>query len=240
MSQLVFVHGPGAGACSEAFTHQLSHFPGSVAPDLPGHLEGASCASVERYTEWLRGWLWAQDLKRDLVFVGYTLGACIGLQYALDYPEEVAGLVLMTVAIRPKTRTPNAYQMRLDAAEQGGEAYEEWLEYQEHALMFVESPLKEQLMERHKQVGPLSQYRDLVTIDQFDVRDRIDDLQAPLLLIRGNDDPTSPPQYEEEILAAVPSARLLRLDQAGHFPMAERPAEVNAAIEELLAGLGAE
>jgi len=144
----------------------------------------------------------------------------------------------MTVAIRPKTRQPNAYQMRLDAADKGGEAYDRWLEYQEHALMFVESPLKEQLLERHKQVGPMSQYRDLVTIDQFDVRDRIAELKAPLLLIRGNDDPTSPPQYEEEIIAEVPGARLLRLDQAGHFPMAERPADVNAAIEELLAQIG--
>lgn len=233
MPQLVFIHGPGAGACHESYAHQLAHFEGSIAPDLPGHLEGAPCASIDRYTEWLRGWLWAQGKKQDLVLVGFTLGACIALQYALDYPDEVAGLALMTVAIRPKNRPANAYQMRLDAAN-GGEAYEKWLEYQEHALMFVESPLKEQLMERHKQVGPLSQYRDLVAIDQFDVRDRIADLKAPLLLIRGNDDPTSPPQYEEEIMEVVPHARLLRLDKAGHFPMAERPADVNAAIEELL------
>lgn len=237
MPQLVFIHGPGAGACHESYIHQLAHFPGSVAPDLPGHLEGAACESVERYTEWLRGWLWAQGLKRDLVLVGFTLGACIALQYALDYPDEVAGLVLMTVAIRPKTRPANAYQMRLDAATQGGKAYAKWLEYQEHALMFVQSPLKEQLLERHKQVGPLSQYRDLVAIDQFDVRERITDLKVPMLLIRGNDDPTSPPQYEEEIVALVPTAKLLRMDGAGHFPMAERPEDVNAAIEELIAAL---
>jgi pimeloyl-ACP methyl ester carboxylesterase len=236
--QLVFIHGPGAGACHESYVHQLAHFEGSVAPDLPGHLEGTPCDSVARYTEWLRGWLWAQGMKRDLVLVGFTLGACIALQYALDYPDEVAGLALMTVAIRPKTRPQNAYQMRLDAASQGGEAYAKWLDYQQHALMFVESPLKEQLLERHKQVGPMSQYRDLVAIDGFDVRDRIPDLKAPLLLIRGNDDPTSPPEYEEEIIAVVPSARLLRLDRAGHFPMVERPLEVNAAIEELLLQIG--
>jgi pimeloyl-ACP methyl ester carboxylesterase len=104
--------------------------------------------------------------------------------------------------------------------------------------MFVDSPLKEQLMERHRQVGPMSQYRDLMAIDQFDVRDRIAGLKAPLLLIRGNDDPTSPPQYEEEIIEVVPSARLLRLDRAGHFPMVERPIEVNAAIEGLLRQIG--
>ena len=70
MPQLVFLHGPGAGACADAFTYQLAHFKGSVAPTLPGHLEGTSCADVARYMEWVRGWLWAQGLKKDLVLVG--------------------------------------------------------------------------------------------------------------------------------------------------------------------------
>ena len=89
MPHLVFLHGPGAGGCAEAFRYQLDYFRGSLAPTLPGHGAGASCASVERYTEWVRGWLWAQGQYRDLVLVGYTLGACIALQYGLDYPEEV-------------------------------------------------------------------------------------------------------------------------------------------------------
>ena len=53
MTQLVFLHGPGAGACSDAYYHQTRHFPKSVAPDLPGHLEGTRCASVAGYTEWV-------------------------------------------------------------------------------------------------------------------------------------------------------------------------------------------
>jgi len=56
MTQLVFIHGPGAGACGEGFAYQLEHFPGSLAPTLPGHLSGVACTSVERYTDWLRGW----------------------------------------------------------------------------------------------------------------------------------------------------------------------------------------
>jgi len=59
MPQLVFLHGPGAGGCAEAFHYQLNSFPGSLAPTLPGHGTGASCVSVERYTEWVQGWLWA-------------------------------------------------------------------------------------------------------------------------------------------------------------------------------------
>src|SRR5690349_1898300 len=102
MSQLVFIHGNGASGCADAFQFQLSHFPGSVAPTLPGRLSGTACPDVARYAEWLRGWLWAQGLNTNLVLVGYTVGASVALQYGLDYPDEVRGLVLMTVAARPK------------------------------------------------------------------------------------------------------------------------------------------
>jgi len=236
MPQLVFLHGPGAGACADAYHYQSRHFPDSVAPTLPGHLEGIRCPDVARYTEWVRGWLWAQGLNKDLVLVGYTLGASIALQYGLDYPDEVKGLVVMTVAARPKVRAPGAYDMRLRALEDP-KVYEEWVQFQRHAMKFVEPDLRERLMERHRQVGPLSQYHDLMTIDAFDVRDRIGTLKPKLLLLRGLDDPGKPPEYEKEIHEAVPGSRYVKLSGAGHFPPTEKPDEVNALIEEFVAAL---
>jgi pimeloyl-ACP methyl ester carboxylesterase len=236
MSQLVFLHGPGAGACADAFHHQRRHFAKSVAPTLPGHLEGTRCPDVAGYTEWVRGWLWAQGLKKDLVLVGYTLGASIALQYGLDYPDEVKGLIVMTVAVRPKTRPPGTYELRLRAAEDP-KVYEEWLAYQRHSMKFVDPALREQLIERHRQVGPLSQYHDLKAIDAFDVRDRLATLKPRLLLLRGVDDPTNPPEYEKEIHDAVPGSRYVKLSGAGHFPPTEIPDKVNALIEEFVGAL---
>jgi pimeloyl-ACP methyl ester carboxylesterase len=167
------------------------------------------------------------------VLVGYTLGACIALQYGLDYPEEVKALVLMTIAMRSKQRPPGALEFRLQAV-QDPAVYEKWLEYQRHAMKFVEPSLGDHLMECHRKVGPVSQHHDLVAIDQFDVRQCIRTLRPPLLLIRGVDDPGAPPEYELEIHQAVPGSRYLKLRNAGHFPMAERPEEVNRAIEDFL------
>jgi pimeloyl-ACP methyl ester carboxylesterase len=236
MSQLVFIHGPGAGACADAYIHQRRYFPDSVAPNLPGHLEGARCADVARYTEWLRGWLWAQGLNRNLVLVGYTLGASIALQYGLDYPEEVQGLVLMTVAMRPKVRAPGTYEMRLRAPEDPG-VYEEWLAFQRKAMYLVEPELRERLMERHRQVGPMSQYHDLMAIDTFDVRERIASLKPKLLLLRGLRDHGNPPEYEKEIHDAVPGSRYVTLPEAGHFPPTEVPQQFNALVEDFVSGL---
>jgi pimeloyl-ACP methyl ester carboxylesterase len=236
MSQLVFLHGPGAGACADAFDHQRRHFPKSVAPTLPGHLEGSRCPDVARYTEWVRGWLWAQGFKKDLVLIGYTLGASIALQYGLDYPDEVKGLVLMTVAAGPKTRPPGTYELRLRAAEDP-KVYDEWLELMRHTMKFVDPVLRERLIERHRQVGPLSQYHDLKAIDAFDVRDRLATLKPKLLLLRGVDDPGNPPEYEKEMHEAVPGSRYVKLSGAGHFPPTEIPDKVNALIEEFVAAL---
>lgn len=236
MPQLVFLHGPGAGACADAYHYQLKHFQGSVAPNLPGHLEGARCPDVARYTEWVRGWLWSQGRNRDLVLVGYTLGASIALQYGLDYPEEVKGLVIMTVAARPKVRPAGTYELRLRALEDP-KVYDEWLNYQRNAMHLVEPGLREQLMARHRQIGPLSQLHDLQTIDAFDVRDRIAGLKPKLLLLRGLLDHGNPPEYEKEIHEAVPGSQYVKLPDAGHFPPTEIPGKVNAMIEKFAASL---
>jgi pimeloyl-ACP methyl ester carboxylesterase len=236
MPQLVFLHGPGAGACADAWHYQRQKFPASVAPTLPGHLEGTRCVDVARYTEWVRGWLWAQGFNKDLVLVGYTLGASIALQYGLDYPEEVKGLVLMTVADRPKVRAPGTYELRLNAVKDP-KVYEDWIAFQLKAMKFVEPGFRERLMERHRQVGPMSQYHDLKTIDAFDVRDRLPTLKPRLLLLRGLQDPNNPPKYEKEMHQAVPGSRYVELSGAGHFPPMELPEQVNALIEEFVASL---
>jgi pimeloyl-ACP methyl ester carboxylesterase len=230
MSQLVFIHGPGAGGCEEGFRLQLKHFPGSLAPTLPGHPDGAPCGSVKAYTDWLRGWLWAQGHTQDLVLCGFTLGACIALQYALDYPDEVRGLVLMTVAMRSKQRAPDMLNFRLRAAKDPA-VHEQWLGSMADIMHFIEPDFREALIACHRRVGPRSQYHDLVVIDQFDVQDRMAALKPSLLLIRGMDDPLAPEEYEREIHEAVPGSQYIRLSQAGHFPMAERPEAVNEAIQ---------
>lgn len=240
MAQLVFIHGPGAGGCAAAWKQQLEHFPGSVAPTLPGNLEGSHCPDVRSYTEWLRGWLWAQGMNRDLVLMGYTLGSAIALQYALDYPDEVKGLLLTSIEAQPR-KDQRPFQLRqekrLKAASGDPAAFDEWVEFQEHHLMWVEPGLRKELVECHRQVGPMSQYQSLVAYSQFNVRDRLPTLKAKLLLIRGDDDPGDAPQGEKAIHESVPGSTLVRLKNAGHFPATERPSEVSELIGAFLARL---
>jgi len=115
------------------------------------------------------------------------------------------------------------------------ETHRQWLETMRHQFLFMEPELRNHLMECHRKVGPLSQYRDFVALDHFDVRERIHTLRPPLLLIRGVDDPNATAEYEQEIHQSVPGSQYLKLKNAGHFPFAEKPVEVNRAIDEFLA-----
>ena len=102
----------------------------------------------------------------------------------------------MTVAARPKVRAPGTYELRLNAVKDP-KVYEDWLAFQRKAMKFVEPGFRERLMERHRQVGPMSQYHDLKTIDAFDVQDRIATLKPKLLLLRGLEDPERPAEVRE-------------------------------------------
>jgi pimeloyl-ACP methyl ester carboxylesterase len=139
----------------------------------------------------------------------------------------------MTVAMRPKSRAPGTYALRQRAAAEPA-VYAQWLDAMRTFMQHIDPVFREQLIAWHEKVGPLSQYHDLMVIDQFDVQDRISTLKPPLLLIRGLDDPSAPEAYEQEIHQAVPGSQYITLRQAGHFPMAEQPAVVNQAIAAFL------
>jgi len=119
---------------------------------LPGNLAGSHCPDVPRYMEWVRGWLWAQGMTSDLVLVGFTLGSSIALQYGLDYPEEVRGLVLSTVAAGRTQSHSGRMDMRQKAATGGPEDYEKWIGFQRDRMRWVEPQLREQLIELCPQI----------------------------------------------------------------------------------------
>lgn len=219
---------------------QLPHFPGSVAPNLPGVFGGSHCPDVPRYMEWLRGWLWAQGMCKGLVLVGYTLGASIALQYALDYPEEVSGLVLSAVSVAPRGEPrPGILDNCLKAAAGDEEAYGRWQDFNRGNLTWVAPAMREHLLEKHRQTGPMSQYRMIRTLFGFDVHERIASLQPGLLLIRGADDPLDPSPVERDLHERIAGSGLVLLPRAGHFPATERPHEVNKMIEEFIVRLEA-
>jgi pimeloyl-ACP methyl ester carboxylesterase len=71
---------------------------------------------------------------------------------------------------------------------------------------------------------------------RIDSRPSLSAITCPTLLIRGAQDGITSAEQQDEMLAAIPGARLETLDDAGHLVTLERPHSVNALLASWLGG----
>jgi pimeloyl-ACP methyl ester carboxylesterase len=64
--------------------------------------------------------------------------------------------------------------------------------------------------------------------------DELREITAPTLLIWGKNDTITPPLVAEEFHRLIPHSELHYINQCGHAPMMEVPAEFNRILEEFL------
>jgi 3-oxoadipate enol-lactonase len=71
-------------------------------------------------------------------------------------------------------------------------------------------------------------------IERMDLEPELGHIRAPTLVIAGADDQATPPEHAYRIATAVPSARVVILDDAAHLANVEQPAEVTRLLIEHL------
>ena len=163
--------------------------------------------------------------------MGNSLGGAIALRWALDFPEQAAGLVLIGTGARLRV-SPQIFQM-LDKL---------WPACIDTLTDLALSPnastqLRARVRQWHELVGVESTRRDYAACDKFDVMQELDALRVPTLIIVGSLDQLTPPKYSTYLHDRIAGSTLTTLDGAGHLAMAERPAEVNAALGSFLRNL---
>jgi len=226
---LVFLH--GSGGCKESWHHQVRFFEDADAIDLPGHPDGEPCASIDAYVQWLRGYI-REKAYRDVVLVGHSLGGGIALLYALENPGDLEGIVLVGSGARLRV-----HPMFLEGLEKAIEKPEVFLEFQKTGHERVEPELAEVLLRRATENGPAVTLNDLRACDAFDVMDRLSEIRLPLLALCGDEDTMTPPKYSQYLVEKIPGARVVIVPGGTHMVFAEKPEEVNRAIDEFLRGL---
>ncbi len=70
--------------------------------------------------------------------------------------------------------------------------------------------------------------------DRTDISSSLGSIQAPTLLMRGEDDAISPPAAMEYLSRMIPDTQLCVISKAGHLMPREQPAEAAAAIRAFL------
>ncbi len=227
--KLVYLH--GAGCSSLSFYYQLRHFRNSKAIDLPGHPDGTACSDIDSYLEWVRGFITARRYK-DVVLCGHSMGGAITLKYALNYPDELRGIILLSTGARLRV-----HPQYLDRARNPGENNASWLAGHLKHYKRVQPDIYQVVEQRAGQIGPNVELNDLLACDQFDVMNQLRDITLPAQVICGTEDVMTPVKYADYLAENILGARKSIISEGTHFVQMERYQEVNEAIEQFLASI---
>jgi len=224
--KLIFIH--GSGGCKESWQHQTQYFKGSEAMDLPGHPDGDLCETIDAYVVWLRRYI-VEKRYQDVILAGHSLGGAIALQYALDYPEDLNGIILVGSGARLRV-----HPTFLEALEKAVDDPAMWEEASSSTYDLIKPELADIIKKRASENGPGAFLNDLKACDKFDIMDRIESLAVPLLAICGDQDMMTPPKYSNYLVDKIDGSKAVIIPGGTHFVFAEKPSEVNEAIEAFL------
>lgn len=164
------------------------------------------------------------------VLVGNSFGGHVALRVALERPDLVAGLVLAGASGLLERTMVREIQIRPSR---------EWLAEKIGELFHDRSKMREADLDRaHQELSVRGGARAMVRLSRTARRNhlglKISGVACPTLLIWGKQDIVTPPEAAEQFREKIPDTRLVWLEQCGHAPMIECPAEFAAAMNDFL------
>ena len=224
---MVFVH--GSGACGAIWRYQTDCFADSLAVNLPGHPDGQALKSVDECVEWLMDYLKGKECG-DVILAGHSFGGAIALMYALKYPQELKGIIIIGSGARLRV-----HSIFLTTCEQAIAGHpRKWHEMIEEWYRRTPPDYRMNIIERQKDVGPAVMLNDFLACDKFDIMDRVNEIELPTIIICGESDFMTPMKYANYMGARIANSRVVIVPGAGHCVFAEEPEAVNKAIEDFL------
>ena len=210
-----------------------------IRVDLRGH--GRSPAPARPYT--LEGM--AEDVAALLDrlgiekahWVGLSMGAMIGIAFALAHPERLGRVVLAntTSSYGPEGRA--LWQARAKAVEDGGLAAIKDMvmsRYFSDAFRAAHPDTIAAVAARFLETPAEGYLGSCDAIAELDFAADLPRIHARTLVIAGEADAGTPPAMSEAIAARIPGAQLAVLPGAAHLSAAEKPAEFAALVKGFL------
>jgi pimeloyl-ACP methyl ester carboxylesterase len=250
---IVWIH--GLSGSWQNWLENLPHFAAThrcIAMDLPGF--GASEMPVQPIS--ITGYAAAVDeLLRTLgvsraAVVGNSMGGFIGAEIAIRFGTWVDRLVLVSAAGLTIERQFHRGELRVLRLTKNALALGAgWLAWNSDALarrprsrkaMFsivaahpdrLPGPL---VAEQLRGAGKPGFVDALAAMTDYPLRDRLASIEAPTLVVWGEDDPLVPVRDAWEFGRLISHSRVVVYEDTGHVAMLERPAAFNALVDEFL------
>jgi len=242
---LLLLHAnPGDSRDYDAVIPALSQHYRVLALDWPGYGQSSlrrpvDSIDVHFFCEVLRKFIAALALA-PAILVGNSLGGSAAARLAIEHPESVAGLILVS----PGGFTSTNFFARFFCRFQGSR-FSVTPHLFAQLYLRLRTPTAKAMLERAAttQTAPLqlalnrALWRSFATPEN-DLRSRAHHIKAPALLLFGKYDPVIPAKKDGKNAAAIiPGANLVILP-CGHAPFAELPKVFLAEVEAFLATIG--
>lgn len=177
------------------------------------------------------------ELGGSFAYAGDSVGGAVGLQLLLDHPDRVASAVLLCTGAR--LGEPAMWEGRIGQVSVSGTSVmvagsaERWF-----APGFLERSPDAGSALLHTLADTDDRGYALVcqALAQFDVRDRLGEIAAPVLAVAGVHDVATPPEKLREVADGVRDGRYVELDGTAHLAPAEQPERVAALVRQHVLG----
>lgn len=169
---------------------------------------------------------------------GLSMGGYVAFEVMRQAPERVSRLALLDTSARTDRPDQTAARRELVTLAEAGRfeaVVDRLLPSFVHPDRVGDKALLARMRADAAAIG-----RDGYLRQQAAVMARADSLSSlaairvPTLVLVGRQDARTPPPLAEEIAAGIPGARLVVVEDSGHLPTMERPAETNAALRAWL------
>lgn len=170
------------------------------------------------------------------VFCGMSQGGFLSLRAALRHPDRVRGLVLIdTHARADDAETRASYREAFDPWIAGG-APEAVLEEMADLVLGADPEIRREWIARWRDIpGDRLRHPVECLLGREDLRERLDEITCPALVVHGEDDVAIPPEHGEELAAALPGSEgVVRVPGAMHAPSLTHPGAVNPPLRDFL------
>lgn len=227
------LHGIGADSRTFDPLKQAMGQADLLALDMPGF---ADEPGLPQSFDSLKAWLAARLPKEPSVIIGHSIGGMLGLDFALDHPERVAGLVLICTTPAFGGPDPSFKEAFLKARLSGLNAGKTMPEIApDMAKGYLGQGASDAAMVLGVEMAagiPETTFRTVLeTLVTFNRRNNLEAVACPCLIVAGTHDQSAPPKTMAKMADRIPTARYVELD-AGHGLPLETPETLASAISD--------
>lgn len=211
----------------------------ALAPDLPGYGDSPLVrpATWAAHCEAFEAWRGDQQLER-VVLIVHDWGGLIGLRWACDHPDAVAGLVISDTGFFPDGKWHGMAKALRTPGD--GEALLAGMDHDSFSAMLrsastgmsdaaVASYWRPFATESGR-AAQLELYRSGNLEELAPYAGRLAALDVPTLLLWGEDDPFAPLAGAQRFQREIPHAELEVIPGTGHFVVDDAPGAYAAAV----------